>query len=466
MSEIALAEALYQSTERFRRRSIMVTCGVIAVIAAMIVAALWIIGQPFTVYVYPAVAGMIAGVGFVLALRGSATRGVLFLCFATTVTASAFLMSGTATELFGVANIALVVLMLLAAFLMPPASARSYGGFTVLALVVVAAYQNTGPRGDVYTLLSASSNVGLFGLTWAIATFVSNHYHDNAELLHRRLQDIDGVVAQAQRIATGDLGGDVVGDNDVSLVIRGMLDGLRRIVGQVQEGVHILGSAAGELAAMATQQQRGASEQSSAVLETQRAMDSVAESARKIADASRDVLRNAESTLDTHDTVSHRIAALIDHTQRINELLELIKNVSNKSEVLALNAALEGIKAGESGRGFSLVAAQMQRLAESTRETVKDVKSLMTDIDAATSATVLSMEQASKLASDTATAARAISLITQQQKTGVEQIVAAMKEIGSVTEEVSNSTQESMAAADELKQLSERLGETVHRFVL
>ena len=87
----------------------------------------------------------------------------------------------------------------------------------------------------------------------------------------------------------------------------------------------------------------------------------MASSAHKIAESSNDVLKNAELTLETHDIVGHRIAALIDHTQRINELLELIKNVSNKSEILALNAALEGVKAGEAGRGFSLVAAQMQR---------------------------------------------------------------------------------------------------------
>jgi methyl-accepting chemotaxis protein len=466
MSEIALADALQQSAQAFRWRSTTVTAGVIAIIAAAVTPILWLAGQPARVFIYPAISGGFAAVATLLALQRRTETGVMVLCYGITLTAAAFLMFSGAVPLYSVCYLAVVVLMLLASFLMTPARTRRYGITTVFVLLGVAAYELVDPNGGIYGVVSASANVALFVLAWAIASLVSNHYHENAQLLHQRLQDIDAVVVQAQRIAIGDLSGEVNGTNDVSRVIRGMLDGLRAIVTQVQDGVQILGSAAGELAAMATQQQRGATEQASAVTETRTAMESVADSARKIADSSNDVLRNAESTLETHDVVSHRIGALIDHTQRINELLELIKSVSNKSEILALNAALEGVKAGEAGRGFSLVAAQMQRLAESTMLTVKDVKALMSDIDSATNATVLSIEQANKLAADTARTARGISLTTQQQKTAIEQIVMAMKEIGSVTDEVASGSDESIAAVTEIRQLSERLAKSVHRFVL
>ena len=465
MSEIALADALQQSATAFRWRSTTITSGVLLTIASVATIILWLAGQPPSIFVYPAVAGLFGGLATASALQRRTESAVWVLCYGITLISAAFFVFTDTLALHGVAYVGLVILMILASFLMTPEAARRYGLITIAVLVGVALFK-VWTDADVYVTIAAFSNALLFALAWAIATFVARHYHANAQLLHQRLQDIDAVVVQAQRIATGDLAGQVRGDNDVSIVIREMLTGLRAIVNQVQEGVQILGSATGELAAMAAQQQRGATEQASAVGETRQAMESVAESARKIASSSADVLRNAESTLETHEMVSHRIAALIDHTQRINELLELIKSVSNKSEILALNAALEGVKAGEAGRGFSLVAAQMQRLAEGTMNTVKDVKALMSDIDSATNATVMSIEQANKLAADTAQTARAINMITQQQKTAIEQIVMAMKEIGSVTDEVASGTAESLAAVGELRELSVRLGETVHRFVL
>jgi methyl-accepting chemotaxis protein len=245
-----------------------------------------------------------------------------------------------------------------------------------------------------------------------------------------------------------------------------MLDGLRRLVDQVQSGVQILGSSTNQIAAMSMEQERGAVHQASAVAETRETIESFAESSRRIADSARGVLDNAERTLKNSELASERINALTNHTRRINELLEFIKEVANKSDLLALNAALEGTKAGEAGRGFSLVAAQMQRLAESTMETVKDVKSLIVDITSATNATVLSMEQATKLAADTTRAAREISLITQQQGSSAEQVVEAMKDIATVTNEFAGGSKDTMNAIEEIKRLAERLHRVAHRFAL
>jgi methyl-accepting chemotaxis protein len=466
MSQSALAEALDRRTQDFRNTAIRIASAVIALVAAISVSLLAMTGQSWHITVYPLVAGVVAALALVLALQDQAARAVLVLCYGVTATAAAFLLFSEAVALHSVAHTALVVLMLLAGFLLDERAARGYGIANLVVLVAVGVRRATLAGADANTLITSVANVLLFALAWIIATVVARHFHGHVRLLRDRLQDIDTVVEQAKRIATGDLSGEVRGDNDVSHVIDEMMTGLRAIVRQVQEGVHILGSAASELAAMATQQERGVVQQATAMSETRETIESVAESARQIADSTRDVLQNAESTLKTNELVSERIGALIDHTQRIGELLELIKEVSNKSEVLALNAALEGTKAGEAGRGFSLVAAQMQRLAESTMGTLKDVKVLVSDIDKATHSTVLSIEQATKLAADTTRAAREIALITQQQRSSAEQVVQAIQEIATVTNEVASGTKDSMAAADELKKLSDKLSAAVHRFVL
>src|SRR5690606_23040553 len=128
--------------------------------------------------------------------------------------------------------------------------------------------------------------------------------------------------------------------------------------------------------ASAQNQERGSTEQSSAVEETNRTLGSLLASAREIAQAAQGVTRNAEQTQDNTTSMADRIAALSRQVERITEILERIKGIASKSEILALNAALEGTKAGEAGRGFSLVASQMQRLAENVMEAVREIRDL------------------------------------------------------------------------------------------
>src|SRR5205823_4647601 len=96
-----------------------------------------------------------------------------------------------------------------------------------------------------------------------------------------------------------------------------------------------------------------------------------------------------------------------------------------------LNASIEASRAGEAGRSFSIVAAEMRRLAERVTASVQDVKSLVDDIRSYGSATVTATEEGRKLAEGTTDSARQISMVTQQQRTGTEQVTESMKDISS-----------------------------------
>ena len=118
-------------------------------------------------------------------------------------------------------------------------------------------------------------------------------------------------------------------------------------------------------------------------------MDSLLNSAHQIASVSGTVLTNAEHTHSNSQLIAERITELAGHTQRISVFLDVIRDIANKTDLLALNAALEGTRAGEAGRGFSLVASQMQRLTVSVMDSVEDIKGLTADIREATSSSVL-----------------------------------------------------------------------------
>lgn len=183
--------------------------------------------------------------------------------------------------------------------------------------------------------------------------------------------------------------------------------------------------------------------------------------------------------------VADSITKLSKRVERIGTVVEVIDEIADRSDLLALNAALEGSRAGEAGKGFSIVAAEMRRLAENVLDSTKEIKNLITEIREATAAAG-SAADASKTATEageklgavaaqavegilagvqeTSDAARVINLATQQQRTATEQVVASMAEIEDVTRQTTSASKQATGAAAELTQLAGRLAELIKRF--
>jgi hypothetical protein len=235
----------------------------------------------------------------------------------------------------------------------------------------------------------------------------------------------------------------------------------------VQEIVAVsaqINSAAAQMSAAANQHEQGASEQVSAVEETRRTMGSLVSTGDQVNAAIDVVLRNAEQTQGKNQLIGESITRLSGTTERIGETLESIRDIAHKSDLLALNAALEGTKAGEAGRGFSLVATQMQRLAENVMESVVNVKALTADIRRASGASVLATEEGTKLAQETTRSAREIRMVMQQYQAGTEQVSAAMNDISQVGQQSAVSSRQVHAGSKDLASLSERLLSVIERF--
>lgn len=344
---------------------------------------------------------------------------------------------------------------------------RRIGFGIVIALMVAVTFGKAWALGfDVGGSISISgSSAVLFMLllTYTLHRFAT-HAEDNLTLLGRRVSDIDQVMSHARRIADRDLLEDVEGEGEVFAVVRSMASSLRELVGRIRESSARVAAATAELSAMARQQEQGAVEQSTAVEQIRRTLESLAGGSKTIAESAQGVATNALNTLEHSEQIGKRINDLTEHTRRIGELLEVIKEVANKAELLALNAALEGAKAGEVGQGFSLVAAQMQRLAENVMSSVKDVKVLTADVRNATHATVTSVDSATRLASETSDAARRISVVTQQQRSSTEQVAGAMEDIATVAKQVATASSQTLEALEDLMSLSEQLNGLVGSF--
>ncbi len=184
---------------------------------------------------------------------------------------------------------------------------------------------------------------------------------------------------------------------------------------------------------------------------------------------------------------SKRIKRLGESSQEIGSIVELINDISEQTNILALNAAIQAASAGEAGRGFAVVADEVQRLAERTSNATKRIEALVQTIQADTNEAVSSMEQTTsevvagaRLAEDAGTALgeietvsntlagliRGISSAAQQQSAAATDITQTMTTIQSITAQTSQGANQTAASIGNLAQLAADLRRSVADFKL
>ncbi|MFZ5471341.1 MAG: methyl-accepting chemotaxis protein [Myxococcota bacterium] len=261
-----------------------------------------------------------------------------------------------------------------------------------------------------------------------------------------------------------------------------------------------------KLVASSGRHKEGASEQTSALAQTSATTEELARSARHISGNASEVAKIAEETLGAalfgkksadhfrasmgkmrsdNQAIADAVVRLNKRVQQIGKIVEFIDGIADKSDLLALNAELEGTKAGEVGRGFSLVAAEMRRLAESVLGSTKEIGRLIEEIRDATNAAVMATEAGVKateagaalsahvssslaeivaLAQETSEAVKSMSVATHQQQTGTDQLAEAMTDLLRSTQAGTDATRQIAAANVDLSTLSRDLEQVVERF--
>jgi len=182
---------------------------------------------------------------------------------------------------------------------------------------------------------------------------------------------------------------------------------------------------------------------------------------------------------------SKRIKRLGESSQEIGEIVELISDITEQTNVLALNAAIQAASAGEAGRGFTVVAEEVQRLAERSAEATKQIEALVRAIQADTQDAVNAMEKTTqgvvegtrlsdaagqalteigRVSRDLAGLVSNISVQTQGQSASASEVTRGMQDILAVTEETSRGTQQTNVSIEELGRLAQTLRSSVAGF--
>ena len=280
------------------------------------------------------------------------------------------------------------------------------------------------------------------------------------------LDMLEELAEAAQAVASGDLRASLDRPGELHDAFRGMLEQLHQMVEELRITALEVSTAATEIHATADNQVDAVTQQSASVAQVSATLVSLARSAEDISSTAAEVLGNAEQTLATTDTVVIKISELSSQTSGISQLLEVIREVAERSDLLALNGSLEATRAGEAGRGFALVAGEMRRLAERVTGSVADVRERVAGIGSSSGAAVAATERSRVLAEGTANAARQISTVTHSQSRQTEEVSSAIQDMAQVVDATALASEQTKTAASGLQAKVTRLDQLIQQFKL
>ncbi len=388
------------------------------------------------------------------------------------------------------------------------AEAGSFGGARLLLIVLGVALVGVGGVGFTTLYLREQSQR-------SAALEAQRQEAERQEQEAKRVNDANQaailrLMNELQAVADGDLTQQATVTEDITGAIADSVnytvEELRSLVAQVQstatrvaETTEKVESNSVELLAASTEQLREIRATGESVLQMAGRINEVSAQAQQTAEVAKRSLNAAESGLKAvNDTIggmnqirdqiqdtSKRIKRLGESSQEIGEITELISDITEQTNVLALNAAIQAASAGEAGRGFSVVAEEVQRLAERSADATRQIAALVKTIQSDTADAVAAMERSTQgvvegaKLSDAAGAALAdIDRVTRQlsaliaeisgqalQQADQANVVASnIQHIFAVTEQAGAGTRSTAQMVRELSATAEELRQSVSRF--
>ena len=320
------------------------------------------------------------------------------------------------------------------------------------------------------------------------------------------------VLDRSEAISKGDLSGQpiFVSSNDelaeLANAINVMQSSLRETIASVSSSAERIATASEEFSATAAEQASGAETQkdqanqvATAVQEMSSTVQQVSENSNKAAEASRkaaetardggsiveDTLAKMRAIADSVGQTAMKVQELGRSSNQIGEIIGVIDDIADQTNLLALNAAIEAARAGEQGRGFAVVADEVRKLAERTSKATKEITQMIQNIQTETQSAVEAMQSGTKqveLGVESTTKAGSslqeiiksseqvgemvmlIATAATQQASTTDEINTSLEQIAKITQETATGANESAKAVHELSSLATELHAIVSKF--
>ncbi|MDZ7832351.1 MAG: methyl-accepting chemotaxis protein [Desulfobacterales bacterium] len=268
--------------------------------------------------------------------------------------------------------------------------------------------------------------------------------------------------------------------DEIGMLMKAFASGTQRFRKQIkqlgQSSRHLLSSIS-QISTTASQLASSASETSSSISEVTTTVEEVSQTSQLATEKAEYVSKSAENTARislagkqaTENTtaginrikeemnyIAESTVKLSEQTKSIEEIINTVTDIADQSNILSVNAAIEAAKAGEQGKGFAVVAQEVKTLADQSKEATSQVRSILGDIQKATSAAVMATERGTKTVeeaielaeqagnaidrlerqvNESSDAAAQITASNQQQRSGIDQLSQAMESINDATQQ-------------------------------